>query len=300
MNVDKHSDTPKRGWFSAIFHAPKDSTRNIVGVAVALSIVCSVLVSGTAVLLRPLQLSNEKQYRQRIVLEVAGLLDPSVSDESVSKSDLDAMFSRIEAHVVELASGDYVDTLDPATFDAQKASRDPSLSVAIPATQDIASIGQRAKYATVYLVREETGISTLILPVYGYGLWSTMYGFVAFEGDANTIRGLRFYQQAETPGLGGEVDNPRWRAQWQGKLAFDDQGQPKIEVIRGTVDTSVSTATYTGASATASASDTRYQVDGLAGSTLTGRGVTNLMHYWLGDEGFGPYLKRLKATGEVQ
>ncbi|NNF17309.1 MAG: Na(+)-translocating NADH-quinone reductase subunit C [Gammaproteobacteria bacterium] len=261
-------------------------------VAVALSIVCSVLVSGTAVLLRPLQLDNEKQNRQRIILEVAGLLDNSGQDASGKEQSLEQLFSQIEAHVVELASGEYVDTLDPATFDAQAASRDPELAVEIPAARDIANIVQRAKYATVYMVRGESGLNTLILPVYGYGLWSTMYGFLAFEGDANTIKGLRFYQQAETPGLGGEVDNPRWRAQWQGKLAFGPDGEPKIEVIRGVVDDRAGAGDGTSAA--------RYQVDGLAGSTLTGRGVTNLMHYWLGDEGFGPYLTRLKATGEVQ
>ncbi len=291
MSADTRSESAHRsGGIGALINAPQNSTRNIVFIAVALSVVCSVLVSGTAIFLRPLQLANATENRQRIILEVAGLYDAVTTGGELDSSELQRLFSQIEAHVVDLKTGKYVDTLNPATFDAQKASRDPSTSMAISEEDDIASITRRANHATVYLVRDDSGIRTLILPVYGYGLWSTMYGFIAFEGDANTIRGLRFYQQDETPGLGGEVDNPRWLAKWKGKLAFDDRGEPWIEVIRGNVDTTVTTA----------ASDPRYQVDGLAGSTLTSRGVTNLLRYWLGKDGFGPYLKRLKRSGELQ
>lgn len=259
---------------------PRDGKRNTVVVAVVLSLVCSILVSTTAVLLRPRQQQNEKHNRQRIILEVAGLLDEALP--------LDDQFQQVEARVVSLADGVYSDTLDPATFDALRASRDPATGVAIPANLDIANIGRRAKFATVYLVRPDGRLKYIILPVYGYGLWSTMYGFVALERDANTIAGLRFYQQAETPGLGGEVDNPKWRALWRGKLVYDANGDAQIEVVRGNVEPTLDTAAA------------RHQVDGLAGSTLTGRGVTNLMRYWLGGEGFGPYLTRMKLDGELQ
>lgn len=293
MSASESVNSPSREQPGGLFNLPRDSRRNIVIVAVLLSLICSILVSGTAVLLRPKQLNNEKINRQKIILEVAGLLgtDSAATGEKHSDSSLDTLFERVEAHVVELASGDYDDELDPETFDAQRASRDATLSSVIPASEDIANIGQRANFATVYLVRDAGKIQTIILPVYGYGLWSTMYGFIALESDANTVAGLRFYQQAETPGLGGEVDNPKWRAQWKGKLVFDEQGEVKIEVIRGNVvaapvqevvDPSI-----------------RYQIDGLAGSTLTGIGVNNLMRYWLGPEGFGPFLKRLKKDGDL-
>lgn len=259
----------------------RDSTRNTVTVAVALSLVCSILVSATAVLLRPQQHQNQIDNRQRIILEVAGLLD---ADRA-----LDEQFREIEERVVELATGTYADAIDAASFDALRASRDPATSVAIPAAADIANLGQRAKFATVYLARRDGRISLIVLPVYGYGLWSTMYGFVALESDANTVAGLRFYEQAETPGLGGEVDNPAWRARWRGKLVYDSRGEPQIEVVRGAVNADSSNATAA-----------RHQIDGLAGSTLTGRGVTNLMRYWLGNDGFGPYLAQLRESGELQ
>jgi Na+-transporting NADH:ubiquinone oxidoreductase subunit C len=151
----------------------------------------------------------------------------------------------------------------------------------VPPDQDIAKIKRQAKYAPVYLVKEDDTVKTIILPVHGYGLWSTMYGFLAIESDLNTVVGLKFYDQKETPGLGGEVENPLWRAQWEAKKIHDDDGELRIEVLKGTVDKT--------------REESQYQVDGLAGSTITSRGVTNLLRYWLGENGFGPYLDQLST-----
>lgn len=260
--------------------AEKSSSRDSIGgtllVAIVLSLVCSVLVSGTAVLLKPKQQQNEAAYKQRIILDVAGLISPDGTTGSA--------FERIDARMVELASGDYVDSPAVEGFDANTAANDATLGIAIPTDLDIASIHRRARYAPVYLVRDGDSIEQIILPVHGSGLWSTMYGYLALEGDANTVRGLRFYQHAETPGLGDGIDKPAWRAQWSGKSLFDENGEARIEVIRGTVPDDSAMLDY--------------QVDGLAGATLTGRGVTNLVHYWVGDHAFGPYLDKIRSGQE--
>jgi Na+-transporting NADH:ubiquinone oxidoreductase subunit C len=91
---------------------------------------------------------------------------------------------------------------------------------------------------------------------------------------------VTFYDHAETPGLGGEVDNPRWKDSWKGKQAIDETGKVKIEVLKGVVDTS--------------RPESKYQIDGLSGATLTTRGVDNIVKFWLGDDGYGSLLKRLK------
>ena len=71
---------------------------------------------------------------------------------------------------------------------------------------------------TVYLLRDDAGdIDKVILPIHGYGLWSTLYGFIALEENGNDIFGLQFYEHAKRPGLGAEVDNPRWKTLWNGK-----------------------------------------------------------------------------------
>ena len=159
------------------------------------------------------------------------------------------------------------------------------MSDALPISEDIAGIRRKAHFATVYLVKGDDGkISTVILPIHGYGLWSTLYGYLAVKPDGREIVGLQFYDHAETPGLGGEVDNPKWRAQWPGKLLTDDDGALRIEVAKG---------------AAATGPEGVHQVDGLAGATLTSRGVSNLVRYWASENGFGPFLKHLQQ-GLVQ
>jgi Na+-transporting NADH:ubiquinone oxidoreductase subunit C len=260
----------------------RDSVANTLIVAITLSLVCSVLVAGSAVLLKPRQLQNEAEYRQRIILDVAGLYEAGM--------DTGSAFEKIEARMVELDSGEFVDSPTVAGFDAVDAASDPDLGIAIPSDLDIASIRRRARFAPVYLVTSGAAIEQIILPVYGSGLWSTMYGYLSLESDGNTVRGLRFYSHAETPGLGDQIDKPGWRSQWAGKKLFDDSGQLQIEVIRGVVADPVPGA----------ANGTSFQVDGLAGATLTGRGVTSLVHYWVGEHGFGSYLDRVRKQGGQQ
>ena len=137
-----------------------------------------------------------------------------------------------------------------------------------------------AEQAPVYLVMDGAQIAPVILPVEGAGLWATMYGFLAVENDGKTARGLQFYNHGETPGLGDQVDKPAWRAQWQGKKLYGPDGKPQITIIKGYAP---------------DGSD--YEIDGLAGATLTARGVNNLVHHWIGDQGYGPYLKELSETG---
>lgn len=255
----------------------KDSTFGTLFVALAVCFVCAIFVSTAAVYLKPLQEQNKALDKKRNILAVADLLQPG---KTVEQS-----FGQVEPRVVDLATGEFVQDIDPAEFDARAAARDPQQNVNIPAEQDIADIRTRAKYATVYFVTEGDRAGLMIMPVHGYGLWSTLYGFIALEGDGETVYGLSFYEHAETPGLGGEVDNPKWKSLWRGKKAFDEQGQLRLQVIKGSVD--------------ANTPDAEHKVDGLAGATLTARGVSNLLQYWLSNAGFGPFLDRVRA-GEVE
>jgi Na+-transporting NADH:ubiquinone oxidoreductase subunit C len=258
-----------------LFSLPNDDPRKIVAVAVTLCLVCSVAVSSAAVLLRPLQERNEELALKREILKVAELYRPG--------EDVEQAFEQVEVRIVDLATGEYASAIDPETFDQRQAARDSGLSVVVAPERDIANIKRRARYAPVYLVRENGRLELVVLPVHGYGLWSTMYGLLALEPDARTVAGLTFYEHAETAGLGSEISNPSWLANWEGKLALDEQGEPAIRVIKGSVQESAPAA--------------RYQVDGLAGATLTANGVTNLMQYWLGEQGFGPYLDRIRERG---
>ena len=255
--------------------ANKESTVRTLTVAVLVCLVCSVFVAGAAVALKPTQVENRQLDKQRSILAIAGLGEAGMSAKQIQT----IYAERITAKVVDLQTGTFSDAQDAVTFDPLKAAKDPALSDVLPAGQDIASIKRRERFTTVYMVETDGKLETLILPVRGYGLWSTLHGCIALKGDLNTVVGFGFYQHAETPGLGGEVDNPIWKGLWQGKTLFDDNGELAVEIIKGTVDPQSPKA--------------KHQVDALAGATLTSNGVNNLLHFWLGENGFGPFLANL-------
>ena len=286
---DKYAVWKERAMVYAqrIMALPNDSFEKTVVVALALCLVGAVLVSGSAVILKPLQVSNKAADEKTNILEVVGMLDEN--------TNVDEAFKQFEAKIVNLETGEYDPFIKPEGFDQRKAAKDPALSEDIPAEKDLAKIGRKSKYSKVYLVKEGEKVKAVILPVSGYGLWSTMHGFLALEGDGQTVIGLNLFDQAETPGLGGEVVNPKWKALWKGKKVYKETseagkeffmkdhtevGEPVLGLVKGSVDPSRSGAVH--------------QVDGLAGATLTSNGVTNLVRYWTSSEGYAPYLAKLR------
>lgn len=250
----------------------KDSVVKTLTVALLLCVVCSIIVSTAAVLLRPMQAANKNLDKKRNILLAAGLYEEGAS--------VDEQFASIKTRVVDLSTGRFTDAVDAGKYDQRKAAKDPKMSVALSGDEDIAKISRRENNALVYIVESNGEVEKVILPIHGYGLWSTLYGFIALESDLNTVAGLGFYDHGETPGLGGEVDNPRWKAQWPGKKVYQ-QGDVEIALAKGLADPSAANA--------------EYRVDGLSGATLTSRGVSNLISFWLGEQGFKAFLDNLKA-----
>ena len=251
-----------------------DSTGRTLGVALLLCVVCSVVVATAAVVLKPIQVENKLLDKKQNILAAAGLLEED--------ADIEALFGKVEIKYVDIATGEFVEVAKG--FDQRRAAKDPSANIILERKKDLASIKRQSKIAEIYLARGDSGqLEKIILPVHGYGLWSTLYGFLALEADANTVIGLGFYDHAETPGLGGEVDNPKWKGLWPGKKIFNAEGQVAVRLVKGGVDNSRPEAIH--------------QVDSLSGATITSRGVENLLQFWLGENGFGPLLTKLKEGG---
>lgn len=256
----------------------KETVGKTIQVAFALCIVCSVIVSAAAVSLRPLQALNQELDIKSNILQAAGMAERGASAERIEE-----LFARFEPRLVDLRTGRFITpeelgVPDVLSYDQYRAAGDPNMSIRLSDGQDIANIRRRPHAATVYILEEDGELVRVVLPIHGPGLWSTLYGFISLEGDLNTIEGLGFYDHAETPGLGGEVDNPRWRSQWVGqKLYGDDKSQPQIRLVKGGADPS---------------SD--HQIDSLSGATLTARGVENLVNFWMGEDGFAPFLNNLR------
>lgn len=253
----------------------RHSTTYTILFAAAVCVVCAVLVSSSAVSLSERQSLNAKLDKYKNVLYAAGLAEPS---ERLGAEETARRFERVRTLVVELESGEIVDDVDWESYDPEKAAADPVLGR--PAPENPSAIKRLPKYQIIYHVVDESAEPELVvLPIKGYGLWSTLYGFLALERDTKTIRGITYYQHAETAGLGGEVDNPAWKRLWKGRLAYDEDWRPAIVVIKGP--------------AGPPAADP-YRVDGLSGATITSRGVTNMLEFWLGENGFAPYLRKFR------
>lgn len=251
-----------------------------LAVVLGISLVCSLLVTTTVVLLEDRKTHNHRIHK------IANLLMLADIGLETGQDPLEVYRERIEPILVDLDQGSpadpvHPDALEPASFDIPRMARHPEHAVAIPRPLDLAGIKSRPRRMPVYLTKTEQGYGHLILPIYGKGLWSTLYGYLALQADLTTIAGIGFYEHRETPGMGGEVDNPRWRAKWRGKLAFDERGELALRVLGGTVDPTSPVAVH--------------RIDGLTGASATTRGVDGLVRYWLGPHGYGPFLDWLKA-----
>jgi len=244
----------------------KESVARTIIVAVALCLVCSIIVSSAAVFLKEKQVNNASLDKKRNILIAANLLKDD--------TDIDKAFAHIEQNFVDLSSGQIVTVADPTSFNQRQSAKNLETSISIAKENDAARIGRRSKIASIYFVRKNKKVETIILPIHGKGLFSTMYGFIALEADKKTIVGLKFYEQGETPGLGGEVENPRWLALWPGKKLLDNNGQPALKLVKGSAKT-------------------EFEIDALSGASMTTRGVQNMIDYWLGEQGFGLFLSDL-------
>jgi Na+-transporting NADH:ubiquinone oxidoreductase subunit C len=255
----------------------KDTPIRALMTVLVTAVVCSFFVSASVVLLRPIQLNNKLLERSGNVLALTGLLP---ADGDVAEEQLLDLFKGLDARVVNIDEATLDSEFDPYTFDGRKAAADPVLSVAVPSAQDVASLGRRSQYKTIYLVWKDGKVDRVILPIRGAGMWSMIYGYISLESDFSTIAGVKFYEQNETPGLGDQIATPHWQAKWVGKQLYDDQGEMLFRVSEGPVKEGASGA--------------EYQVDALTGATITANAVTALVRYWFGPNGYGPLLQRLR------
>ena len=260
----------------------RDTIGQTLLVATVLCVVCSVLVASAAVGLRSRQEANKQLDQMKNVLIAAGLFDKKENSADEVNEIFEASIERV---LIDLESGAEADSsqVNAETYDQREAARDPKLSQTIESAAELGGIKRREKYSFVYRVKDESGeIEKVVLPIYGKGLWSTVYGFLAVGVDASTVEGITFYEHGETPGLGGEIENPAWTALWKGKTVFNDSGEVVLEVVKGSVNPESAAADH--------------QVDGLSGATITSKGVSQLVHYWMGPHGFGPFLDLLRQS----
>ncbi len=255
-----------------------NSPRYILLYTTAVCVVCSLLVAGSNVLLKDRYEVNRLLYLRKNVLQASGLVE---AGRKVSNREAMQIFQeRVEPRLVDLLTGQYVEDMDPERYDQRRARGDPDLSRTAP--DNPAQVRRIPNIAKVYLIRDGADYAQVVIPIEGLGLYGTLYGFLALERDTTTIRGISFYENRETPGLGGEVNNPNWKALWPGRKAYDETWAPRIELVKGEVGPP---------------EQDPYAVDALSGATMTSNGVTYMLQFWLDENGFEPYLARLREQG---
>lgn len=243
------------------------SVRHTFVFAVAVCLVCAVVVSAAAVGLRPRQEANERLARQLNVLEANGQRQPG---ETLDAAEVERRYAELEAVVVDLHSDRERPDLDPSDLPDEELLAPPN----------DAGLAALPRYVVVYKHHGTDGrLERILLPVVGQGMWSRLEGLLTLGGDLVEIRTLTFHTQKETPGLGGEIDDPAWKARWADRRAYGPDGEVRIEVAKGSVGPP---------------EEEPFRVDGITGATITSRGVSDLVRFWLGEEGFGPYLESLR------
>lgn len=251
---------------------PNDDRVKIFGVAFLTAVFSAVVVTVASVTLEPLQdahLEAERAARMEQMLDTL----PGMRD-IMAEAGVDALTTRL----VDLETGTFVEEPDAETYDLREAENDPERSVEIQPEADLARLGRRATIAPVYLLERDGDILLVVLPVSGKGYQSTLRATLALHADLTTIAALTITEQAETPGLGARVETPQWQDLWAGKEVTDETGQIVIDVVRGQAKGP-------------------HEVDAISGATITSNGVANMLRYWLGDDGFGPFLDRLREEG---
>ena len=117
---------------------------------------------------------------------------------------------------------------------------------------------------------------SIVVPLYGAGLWGPIWGYIALDKDMNTIKGIVLDHQGETPGLGAEITTPKHQAMYVGKSVFEGDELVGITLKKGGAD-----------------KDNLHEVDAITGGTKTSDGVTNMIKDCLAS--YKPYFAANKA-----
>ncbi len=241
----------------------------------AVCALCSVLVSGTYVALGEIQRSNAAIARMGQILVLAGLADEA---EELDRYEIRERFTAIRPLAVDLAAGAVDPEVDVERFDQREAAQDPATSRLAP--RNDAGVRRLPDHALVYEIRDEAGaVRQVLVPIHGQGYGGQIFGFLALAPDLNTVQDILFYEHQETPGLGGRITRDSWRANWPGRRIFDDSGEVALRLVRRPPP----------------ADEAPFEVDAVSRATVTTRGVENMIRFWLGPEGFGPFLARWRT-----
>lgn len=232
----------------------RQSNGYIILYAAAITIVCGGLLAFASQSLKPLQDANVEMERKQNIL--ATVLQLKEGD------DINAIYAaKIKESVID-AKGNIKEGVKAIDVDVVKEYKKNPTDRLLP----------------VYEFRNESDpskIDNVVLPIYGFGLWNDIWGFVAFKSDLNTIQGVKFQHKGETPGLGARIESEEIQERFKGKSVFDGDVLKSVVIQKGEGN---------------DYSNDPHKVDGMSGATLTGKGVNNMLLDYL--TCYQSYLKK--------
>jgi Na+-transporting NADH:ubiquinone oxidoreductase subunit C len=252
-------------WRRLLALSNESRTKTII-IAFLVSGLCAVLVSSATVVLRPIQAANRAAEEQARI----GDLVAGIPGMSALLEDTGGTLSTV---VIDLEAGRAAtditrDMLDTALTDAANWTT-------LDASADLAGLGQRPNYVQIFLLRTGEDVTLALLPITGQGYGGRIDAILALHSDMNTIAGIAITAHSETPGLGGRIEDPSWQQGFPDTLLRDDSDDLRFAVARGDATSP-------------------FEVDGITGATRTGRGVTGMVRFWLGPDGYGPLLAAIQ------
>ena len=235
-----------------------------IGFILIITAVFGLLLALAASALQERQQFNAEVNVKRNILVAVGLLE---RDAEVELAEIDAIYQEsVQSFAVD-PDGMIVEGVSGESLDLEVVLQNPDTS--------------QHRYP-VFMVAEASGPpSAYAIPVFGKGLWSTLYGYLALEADLETVKGMTFYAHKETPGLGAEIETAWFQDNFVGKKIYDAGELRTIQVVKGLVEDRIA------------ADDREYYVDGISGATVTGRGVSNLLETKVAL--YEPYFRRVRA-----
>ena len=240
----------------------------IIIFSVILTVILGGLLSGTSVVLKPLQ---DEQVELDTKKKILGTV-MNISDMRDSKAILQVYNKRVKSEVVNSQGEVMPQDAKGAALIAEKIDFQKNHNKFKKDPQD------RPYPVFMFMKPDGSGVDAYIFPMFGNGLWDWISGFVALDADLNTVRGVSFDHKAETPGLGARITTESVRDRYRGKQIFDTQGGlQSVSMVKGEKGLPLDT----------------HHVDGLSGATLTGKGVNAMMYQYLGF--YVPFIKRIRA-----
>lgn len=237
-----------------------------IGFILIITALFGLLLALAASALRERQQFNEEVNVKRNILMAVGVLD---RDREMELEEIDAMYQEsVQSFAVD-PEGTIVEGVSGESLDLEVVLQDPDTS--------------QHRYP-VFVATDAGGSTVYAIPVFGKGLWSTLYGYLALEADLETVRGMTFYAHGETPGLGAEIEQAWFQDNFVGKKIYDAGALRTIQVVKGTVENRIQDP-----------GERDYFVDGISGATITGRGVSNLLETKVAL--YEPFFRRIRAGG---